>query len=229
MAVTLDCVVPFGRSLDEYRKMFALSEEDLQKTIVGVADGPASFNAEMQMLGRAVLSVDPLYVFDAKDIKERFYAVVEDIMAQVEATPGDWVWSYHPSPDALKTHRMRVVHRFTGDYAQGKAEGRYVVGALPALPFADAQFRLAVCSHFLFLYSKQWTFEWHKASVLEMLRIAEEVRIFPLLTLLCEESPYLHPLVAELRAQGFIASIERVAYELQRGGNQMLRIRRAGS
>lgn len=35
-------VVPWGRSFDEYLQMFLLSEADLNKSIVGVADGPAS-------------------------------------------------------------------------------------------------------------------------------------------------------------------------------------------
>jgi hypothetical protein len=46
MVMKLDKVVPFGRSLDEYIKMFNLSAEDLQKDILGVGDSPASFNAE---------------------------------------------------------------------------------------------------------------------------------------------------------------------------------------
>ncbi|MEL6930893.1 MAG: SAM-dependent methyltransferase, partial [Cyanobacteria bacterium J06600_6] len=46
MAMQLDRVVPFGRSLEEYKLMFDLSTEDLQQQILGVGDGPASFNAE---------------------------------------------------------------------------------------------------------------------------------------------------------------------------------------
>ncbi len=43
----LEKVIPFGHLLDEYKKMFALSDKDLDKRIVGVADGPASFNADI--------------------------------------------------------------------------------------------------------------------------------------------------------------------------------------
>lgn len=68
----LDKVVPFGRSLDEYRNMFALTDGDLDKDIIGVGDGPASFNAEMSALGRSVLSVDPLYVFGPDEIEKQF-------------------------------------------------------------------------------------------------------------------------------------------------------------
>ncbi|HKV39847.1 MAG TPA: SAM-dependent methyltransferase, partial [Blastocatellia bacterium] len=40
MAVQLDKVVPWGRSLDEYRLMFNLSERDLRSKIAGCGDGP---------------------------------------------------------------------------------------------------------------------------------------------------------------------------------------------
>lgn len=223
----LEKVVPFGRSLDEYKTMFALSDSDLEKTIVGVGDGPASFNAEMFAVGKSVISVDPLYVFRTEDIERQFNAVVDDIIAQVKATPGDWVWSYHRSPEHLKENRMQVLRRFAADYETGKASGRYRVGELPSLDFKDNRFQLALCSHFLFLYSDHFSYEFHVASVREMLRVAAEVRIFPLVTLMLEKSPYVQPLVECLRTEGFVAAVEKVAYELQRGGNEMLRIQRA--
>jgi hypothetical protein len=43
----LSKVVPWGGSLNEYRQVFSLSAEDLHKKILGCADGPASFNAEL--------------------------------------------------------------------------------------------------------------------------------------------------------------------------------------
>lgn len=227
MVMKLENVAPFGRSLDEYKNMFALSGSDLGKTIVGVGDGPASFNAEMFALGKSVISVDPLYVLGAADIERQFHAVVDNIISQVKATPGDWVWSYHSSPEHLKENRVRVLHRFAADYETGKANGRYVIGELPSLDFEDREFQLALCSHFLFLYSDHFSYEFHVASVREMLRVATEVRIFPLLTLVLEKSPYLQPLVDSLRVDGFVATLEKVGYELQRGGNEMLRIQRA--
>ncbi len=102
-----------------------------------------------------------------------------------------------------------------------------MVGELPALGFADGQFQLSVCSHFLFLYSDHLTYEFHRLSVFEMLRVANEVRIFPLLTLMLEVSPYVQPLISELKSEGFAVSVEKVGYELQRGGNEMLRIQKA--
>jgi len=54
MALRLDEVVPFGRSFDEYRRFFALTEKDLGRRIISVADGPAGFNAEMKKRGKIV-------------------------------------------------------------------------------------------------------------------------------------------------------------------------------
>ena len=46
MSVKLSEVIPWGRSFEEYRLMFALSEADLAGVILGCGDGPASFNTE---------------------------------------------------------------------------------------------------------------------------------------------------------------------------------------
>lgn len=46
MAMQLDAVVPLGRSRNKYIKMFNLSAADLNRSILGVGDGPANFNAE---------------------------------------------------------------------------------------------------------------------------------------------------------------------------------------
>jgi len=43
MVMRLEKVVPFGRSFDEYIKMFNLSESNFKMRILGIGDGPASF------------------------------------------------------------------------------------------------------------------------------------------------------------------------------------------
>jgi hypothetical protein len=84
---TLNKVVPWGRSFDEYRRMFALTDEDLQRRILGCADGPAGFNAEATRLGARVISSDPLYDFSVDQIRERIAATAEDILGTNETQP----------------------------------------------------------------------------------------------------------------------------------------------
>ena len=222
MAMVLEKVVPFGRSLDEYVHMFNLTPADLTGNILAVADGPASFNAEGTQLGYQITSIDPIYQFTKPDIQSRFDAVVDGIMQQIKATPDDWVWSYHRSPEDLRANRVKAIQTFLADYDNGKQEGRYLTAELPELPFTANQFDLALCSHFLFLYSAHFDAAFHLRSIQTMMRVATEVRIFPLLTLMLERSPHLEFVMQALIEQNYAVSVQRVSYELQRGGNEML-------
>ncbi|MEL6161838.1 MAG: SAM-dependent methyltransferase [Cyanobacteria bacterium J06623_5] len=227
MAMQLAQVVPFGRSLDEYIQMFSLSAADLRQPILSAADGPASFNAEATVKGYQIQSCDPLYAFGADDIRDRFYAVRDNIIDQVRQSPDDWVWTYHNSPDDLGERRSQVTECFAADFEQGKQQGRYTMAELPQLPYADNAYKLGLCSHFLFLYSDQLGLAFHLAAIGELLRICSEVRIFPLLSLSLARSPHLAAVTQHLTASGHSWKIETVKYELQRGGNEMLRIIRA--
>ena len=51
---------------------------------------------------------------------------------------------------------------------------------MPDLPFDDGAFDLALSSHLLFLYSEQFDLGFHVRALEEMLRVAAEVRVFPL-------------------------------------------------
>lgn len=222
MAMVLEKVVPFGRSLAEYVHMFNLTPTDCTGNILAVADGPASFNAEGTELGYQITSIDPIYQFTKTEIQARFDAVVDDIIQQVKNTPNDWVWSYHRSPEDLRANRVKAMQSFLADYDNGKQSGRYLTAELPELPFTTNQFDLALCSHFLFLYSDHFDAEFHLRSLQSMLRVATEVRVFPLLTLMLERSPHLDCVIQSLIDQNYAVSVQRVSYELQRGGNEML-------
>lgn len=218
----LDRVVPFGRSKTEYELMFDLTESDRLKSIIGIGDGPASFNAEMTAAGYQVTSIDPIYLFTGAEIKSRFDACIDGIIEQVRNSPNNWVWSYHKSPDDLRANREQVIALFLKDYDRGKIEGRYLNAELPKLDFQDKQFQLALCSHFLFLYSEHLSFEFHLESIRELCRIAEEVRIFPLLNLAQARSPYIDQVCSILAKEGISSEIMQVPYELQKGGNQAI-------
>jgi hypothetical protein len=224
---TLDHVVPWGRSFDEYRRMFALSEADLARPILGCADGPASFNAEAASRGARVVSCDPLYRFSRDEIDGRIAATCDTVLEQARRNADAFVWGRGiGSVEELGEVRMRAMRAFLADYDAGRSAGRYVEAALPSLPFADGAFDLALCSHFLFLYSGQFDEPFHRASVRELCRVAPDVRIFPLLTLAGSRSSFADACVAEAHAVGRDVRIEPVDYEFQRGGNQMLRIAR---
>ena len=222
---TLDQVVPWGRSFDEYCRMFSLSSDDLSGRILGCGDGPAGFNAQATRRGAAVISCDPVYQWNAAQIRERIAATYDQILDQARRNADEFVWDAIASVDELGAVRMTAMEEFLSDYERGKAGGRYVTAELPVLLFADASFDLGLCSHLLFLYSLHLDEEFHHQSIRELCRVAREVRIFPLLALGGQRSPYVDAVMARARAAGCDVAIERVPYEFQRGGNEMMRIR----
>jgi hypothetical protein len=223
---TLDKVVPWGRSFEEYRRMFALTDEDLHGRILGCADGPAGFNAEATRRGSRVISFDPLYEFSAEQIRQRIAATAEDILEQTKRNVDEFIWDEIASIEDLHRVRMAAMDDFLADYDAGRRDGRYVTAAAPALPFENASFDLAVCSHFLFLYSEQLGQPFHEDAIVELCRVADEVRIFPLIALGALPSPYLDSTTAKMRDLNYAVTIERVPYEFQKGGNEMMRIRK---
>ena len=224
MSFSLDKVVPWGRSLAEYGRMFALSDEDLAKKILGCGDGPASFNAELTAQGGKVVSIDPLYQFSPEAIDQRFEAAYTAVMSQMQANASEFVWDFIENVEQLGQMRRQAMELFIADLPKGLEDGRYLEGGVPELPFNNGAFDLALCSHFLFLYSGQFSLEFHIQSLVELCRVAKEVRVFPLLELGSIPSRHVDGITQYLAKNGYDYAIEEVPYEFQKGGNQMLRV-----
>ena len=225
MAYSIETIVPLGRSYDEYVDMFALMPSDLDGRILGCADGPASFNAVHSANGGSVVSADPLYDFSIEQIRHRIEETFPETMRHVRLNRSEFVWDRIRSVDELADLRKQAMNRFLKDYPDGKSYGRYIPCGLPNLPFEDQTFDLALCSHYLFLYSAQLSSAFHLRSIRELCRVAAEVRIFPLLELGSVTSRHLDAVVANLRERGHSCFLEAVPYEFQRGGNAMLRVK----
>ena len=205
--------------------MFALSDGDLRLKILGCGDGPASFNAEATRRGSRVVSCDPIYRFETPEIRHRIDQTYDEVLEQTRRNVDDFVWTDIRSPEELGRVRMFAMDEFLDDFDRGRSEGRYVDAQLPSLPFDDDSFELALCSHFLFLYDTQLGETFHHDAIRELCRVANEVRIFPLVTLGGERSPLVERATNVL--QGHCdAVVEKVSYEFRRGANEMLIIRR---
>ena len=79
----------------------------------------------------------------------------------------------------------------------------------------------------MFLYSDLFDYKFHFEAVIELLRVANDVRIFPILSLNFERSPHLDKLMKALETNGYDVKIHQVKYELQKGGNEMLQVIKA--
>ena len=225
MAFRYENVVPWGRSHEEYLRMFDLSPDDMKGRILGCADGPASFNSELTRRGGRVVSVDPLYEFSADGIAQRIEETRDEVISQTRREQHRFVWDTIGSVEELARIRMAAMKAFLDDYEAGKSDGRYLAAGLPELPFEDQEFDLALSAHLLFFYADQLPLEFHRAGLLELCRVAREVRIFPLVDVNGVRSRHLEPVLDELGSTGLDTEIREVRYEFQRGGNQMLSIR----
>ena len=225
--ITLGSAYPWGRSFDEYVAMFGLTEDDLRSRMISCADGPASFNAQMNARGHRIVSCDPLYQFTVDEIRSRIVQTRDLLIQHAKENSHLFVWNRIRSPDELSDLRRTAMREFLADYELGRREGRYLDQSLPSLDFPGDSFDLALCSHFLFLYSDGVSLDFHVQSILEMLRVAREVRIFPLRNMQAEPSPHLSKVLTTLASHGVKPKIEAVEYEFLRGANQMLRITRA--
>lgn len=223
MAVEYKSVIPWGRAFEEYVAMFSLGKNDLSKKIIGCGDGPASFNKHMNDLGFKVVSCDPIYSFSKDQIEQRIFEVKDEVMQQVSNNMGHYIWDRIKNLDELFNLRMSVMGEFLSDFELGKQEGRYMPCSLPELPFKDKEFDIALCSHLLFTFTNLG-FDFHYKSIMEMLRVAREIRIFPIIDLNCQRSVLVEPILERLKEQQYSAEIIRVDYEFHCNENEMMLI-----
>ena len=225
----LNNIVPWGRSFKEYQAMFSLSAEDLGSRILGCGDGPASFNAELTKVGGSIVSLDPIYQFSREQIHSRIDRIYPEVLSQVAKNRDDFIWDSIANVDELGRVRMQAMESFLNDYEQGKMSGRYKEGQLPVLPFNNAEFDLALCSHYLFLYSNHVDQAQHFESIKELCRVAHEVRIYPLLALDGKKSKHLESVINLLKTNGLDVSLQAVNYQFQKGATEMLVIKNVHS
>jgi SAM-dependent methyltransferase len=217
---------PWGPRLSEYRAFFALDDLHSRTPILDVGAGSSSFNAEATALGARVVSVDPIYDLEEAQFRAQFANTAAAMRDGLQRAAYRFTWNFYGSDRELYKMRFEALELFLADLARGKSEGRYVTAALPELPFASDSFRLAVSSHFLFLYCDKLDLHFHLRGLDELLRVAEEVRIFPLLNMDGRPSEHLFDVMNYLWCRGFHRELVRVPFEFQKGATHMLQVRR---
>ncbi len=120
---------------------------------------------------------------------------------------------------------MAAMEEFLNSFEEGREKGHYVAEGLPKLSFPDNSFELSLSSHFLFLHSENLDYQFHYDSIVEMLRVSPEARIFPLLNVNAEKSKHLERILSAFESCRI--SIRKVDYEFQIGGNEMLVVSRS--
>ncbi len=213
-----------GRSLQEYVDMFALSAADLQRPILSVASGGSSLGAELRSSNPAVTSLDPLYSQPPAAVEQLITQQLQRLEDAIDEGSPEWVWSYHRSKQDLLTSRTKTLHAFLNDYRLHHGNDNYITDALPFVS-TERKYGLCLCSHFLFLYGNLLDYDFHIASVQRLLEIANEIRIYPIMTQELVQYPHLNTLRDELQQKGIRSYTVPVPYRLRKDSNHMLVIR----
>lgn len=215
-----------SRAYEEYVAFFALDVDALRgRRVLDCCAGASSFVARACRAGVDAVGVDPAYASGGDELAEVGRRGLRDGNAIADSFPGRFTWEWYGSPEQREQMRARALAEFLIDL--NEHPDRYVTASLPALPFEDDAFDLALCSHLLFTWADQLGRDWHLAALLELSRVASEVRIFPtVLQGAGDPVPFWGELMDELRRSGLRTERRRVPYQFQVGADTMLVVTR---
>ena len=211
--------VILGRNFDEYVRMFNLDEDLLSNKILDVASGVSSFCAEGNAKGYNIIATDKIYCLTVEEIDKIFKKSLDFMEKHLKKMfKCNFKWDRYRSIEEWRKSRERMFKIFIEDYKTNK--DRYIYTVYPKTNFEDDEFSLSLVGHFLLLYDNIFDYNFHKETIDELLRISEEIRIFPIINLKGEKSIFLDKIL-----NNYNAKIEKTNYEF-RGCNEMLVIRR---
>jgi len=195
------------RSFTEYARMFSLDEKLIQREVIlDIAAGASSFTTEATERGNKSYAIDPRYEFSPEELIPIAQEEIQVSTEKLTRLQDQFEWSYYGSIEQHQQNRLASLRLFQPHYESdwSKPERVYVPACLPNLPFENNKFSLIICSHFLFLYQKQFDFSFHLESLLEMIRVCRpggQIRIYPLVTLNFEPYPQLDTLISLIRSE----------------------------
>ena len=211
-----------SRSFEEYVALFALDPHRLPGRVLDCSAGASGFVAGATGRGVDAVGVDPAYRLGAAELAGSAGEGLAGAAAVVAANPDRFVLDWYGSPERQRELRRTALEAFLADY--DARPHRYVAAELPQLPFADASFDLALCSHLLFTWAHLLDEDWHEAALRELARVARQVRVFPLVHQ-GSGGPvaFLGSVLERLANDGRLATrVVRVPFAFQVGADEML-------
>lgn len=223
----------YGRMLEEYEWFFNFQIGQLAgKRVLDSHARASSFTAEAVRRGVRAIAQDPLFDRQVAALNSLGQADVIEVLKRTMTRPELYNFDFIKDFDDVRRRREIALDRFARDYPSGCAQGRYVAGQLPYLPFNDASFDLVLNQHYLFLYAEHFSFDAIFQACLEMARVCDfnrggEVRIYPILGHNGRVYPYLQRLRIDLfLAEGISAEVVEIPFQYLKGSNQMLILHR---
>ncbi len=221
--LNLNEIMITGRTLSEYKAFFDLDLNSLKdKKVLDCPSGVSSFVAEANENGISAVGGDIIYKFTKNEIKNQALKTIDDIYRDVSWMDNN-SFKFYKDIKTHRTHREDALEKFLND-----EKNNYKETNLLNLNFKDNSFDLALSSHLLFLYDDRFDLEFHLKAILEMLRVSNEVRIFPLIDFKnsrVNEEKNLSPLVYEIMDElkrDFDVKIKKVSFEFLKRGDKIM-------
>lgn len=201
-------------NLADYRQIFVLSEQDLQKTILDFPSGISSVNAELYALGHSIVSADPAYHLSAKEMQTRARQFLQEKLAQSRK---------QELADTVMTAWRQSCELFLADYELGKQQGRYRALSAPPTPPAEQTFEILLCTDFLFNSTALSTYS-PQDLINELCKLAVEIQVFPIPDAKTAVAAELGPIMLAFQQRNFGVEIRAVNFPERGNGSATLRI-----
>jgi hypothetical protein len=216
--------VLWGEHLDEYSRMFGLTETDLNARLLEYNCGATAVNAELRRENRSIISCDPLFSLGKSDFVNTVNKTFDQAVLDLRKASKQYDFSYYGGFDALIEKRRQGIETCLADYEQGVMEGRYLPSQEDVVPFENFSFDLAISTNYLFSSMEQHGTDFHLQCIRELTRVAKEVRIFSLIDREGQPSPLIGPVLLGLQQANYGVEVRTVDYQLQQGDQAMLRV-----
>ncbi len=194
--------------------MFNLHDTLLQNEIIlDAASGVSSFCAEANHQGFNVTASDRIYSINPYEIEQKCIRDLDIVIKQMPDIADLFLWNFFKNIKALEINRKKAYELFIEDFRTYGTE-RYVPVEYPSSDFHNNEFTVSLVSHLLFLYEDKLDYEFHKKTIMELLRItSKEIRIFPLVNLKGKKSHFVESLIHDKDFENLKIFIRKVGYE----------------
>ena len=225
-SLELKRVVLLGRTFQEYISYFGLNPTELRgQRVLDIASGVSSFCAEANEQGISTTAFDLIYDLSSEQIKNRCEPDLDFVVSEIGRVKA-YRWEFYKSPEGMRAFRERAYRKFLKDYTH--RQSRYISGRLPELPFKTGEFDLSLTSYLLFVYEDQkpFDYEFHKKSLLEIMRVTRrEARMYPLVNFKAERCAIIDRLKKDSDLRHFTFQEVKTDFEFLANSNSFLSIR----
>jgi hypothetical protein len=223
-SLDIDRIAFIGRTYDEYIHIFDLDRPKMARgRVLDCPAGASSFTAEAYLKGTDTTACDIMYNLDANELFIKGEKDIDHVFEKFDEVSHLYTWSCYRNKEDVISRRKMALERFTHDFQDGRAAGRYVHAELPVLPFPDRHFSLVLSSHFLFLYSDRLDLDFHIKCLKELVRVcAGSVRVFPLSGLDAKPYALMNDVLTSMESSGTNVEITNTSFEFQTGSSRMM-------